>query len=107
MELRRTESTQGMFCKNCDWAVVSTFIPEIRRDIVEYELRVLGGDKHNYSHVRAVSSVMGVNFLEAREILENSRDAVFSGRAVDVLRVKKILDSSGVKYGINPYFIYS
>lgn len=107
MELRRAGSTQGLYCTQCDWAVVTTLFEEIRRDKKQYEVRITQGDVHNNEQVRAVASVAGVNFLAAIKILGESGSLVYTGRAVNVLQVKKGLESVGLRCVVSPDFVYS
>lgn len=96
-------SAQGLKCVNCDWSLVTTQISEIRVDEQEYDVRC-DGDFKSVAHIKAVAEVSGLNFLEAREALKGGHFVVFSGQAVDVLRVKEILGSVGVRYSIEPDF---
>ena len=44
LEHRRERSTQGAFCQNCGWSVVTTYVPPIQLDETRYEVRVANGD---------------------------------------------------------------
>lgn len=103
LEVFNEGSAQGLKCVNCEWSLVTTQIPEIRVDEQEYDVRC-DGDFKSVAHIKAVAEVSGLNFLEAREALKGGHFVVFSGQAVDVLRVKEILGSVGVWYSIEPDF---
>ncbi|MBW8849770.1 MAG: hypothetical protein JF600_03210 [Xanthomonadales bacterium] len=107
MEVRREGSTQGLYCTQCDWAVVTTVFPEIKKDMTQYEVRVTQGDVHNDGQIKAVASAAGVNFLAARRLLGEREPLVYSGRAIKVLEVKNSLESAGLTCVISPAFIYS
>lgn len=105
-ELRHQGSTQGIYCTQCDWAVVTTFFPEIKKDMTQYEVRITYGDASDESQIKAVASIAGINFLAARKLLKEPQPLVFSGRAVKVLEVKKDLEAVGLTCLISPEFNY-
>ena len=107
MELRRTGSTQGLFCKKCGWYLVTTHIPPMLLDETEYELRAIGGDFHNEAHVKAVAEVSGCNFLGARKLLQEDKPVVLRGRATEVARAETVLTAAGVGAQILPTFPHS
>ncbi|NBF01551.1 hypothetical protein GV819_04530 [Pseudomonas sp. Fl5BN2] len=78
-------------------------ISGIKVDETKYEVRC-GGDYKNKDHIKAVSEVMGCNFIMSREILKKDLSLVFVGQAVDVLRVKGVLVSVGVYFAVSPQF---
>lgn len=96
-ELKNFEeaSTQGLKCASCGWSVVTTHVPDIKVDEAKYEV-CCSGDYKNEAHIRAVSEVVGCNFLTARKTLERGRSLVFVGQAEEVLRVRDILVSAGL-----------
>lgn len=104
MELRHEGSTQGLYCTRCGWSVVTTHISEVRLDTTEYEVRIRDGNYRNEQHVKAVAHVSGVNFLAARKLLQDTQPIVFSGKAVDVVRVREILVAAGMACVISPEF---
>jgi len=105
-ELRQQGSTQGIYCTKCDWAVVTTFIPEIKKDMTDYKIRISSGDAHNEQHVKAVAMISGVNFLAARKLLQEPEAVVFEGRAVKVIVVRDALEKAGITCRIIPEFRY-
>ncbi|MFN4291833.1 MAG: hypothetical protein ACK4E7_13275 [Permianibacter sp.] len=105
-ELRQEGSTQGIYCTKCDWAVVTTFIPEIKKDATKYEVRISGGDAHNEQQVKAVAAISGVNFLAAKKLLQELEPVVFAGRAVKVVEVRDVLEKAGITCRISPEFRY-
>jgi hypothetical protein len=106
LEYRREGSVQGLYCKQCGWQVVTTYIPEIEVDETDYEVRARGGDFHNEAHVKAVADVSGRNFLGARKLLQESEPLVFRGKAPGVARVREVLGAAGIAYRIAPPFPY-
>lgn len=103
---RREGGTQGYFCKSCDWAVVTTYIPDIQLDETLYEVFVIGGDYQNGQQVKAVAAVSGLNFLAARQLLKIQRSMVFKGKAVKVKEIRGILADAGLSFEIFPEFPY-
>ncbi|HLO87738.1 MAG TPA: hypothetical protein VK203_22405 [Nostocaceae cyanobacterium] len=105
MEVRREGSTQGLYCTNCDWSVVTTYIPAIILDETLYKVSILNGDAQNKQHIRAVAQIVNVNFLAARKLLqEQSPLIVFRGDAKEVVRVREVLSMAGLVYEITPEF---
>ena len=102
LEARQEGSVQGLYCKNCGWQVVTTYIPPIELDKTDYEVRVTGGDFHNEAHVKAVAEVSGRNFLGARKLLQESEPRVFKGKATEVVRAEAVLTAAGVGVQILP-----
>ncbi|AFZ26623.1 hypothetical protein Cylst_4545 [Cylindrospermum stagnale PCC 7417] len=105
MEIRQEGSTQGLFCTNCDWSIVTTYIPETQRDETLYEVSIINGDAQNKQHIRTVAQVANVNFLAARKLLqERSPFVVFRGNAKEVVRVREVLSMPELVYEITPEF---
>lgn len=104
MEFRREGSVQGLFCKQCGWYLVTTYISAVQLDQTEYEVRAHGGDYRNESHLKAVSELSGRNFLGARQLLQQHAPVVFNGKAADVRRAREVLVAAGLGYQIQPPF---
>jgi hypothetical protein len=104
MEPRREGSAQGLFCKSCDWSVVTTQIPAILLDETIYEVRLMGGDFRNDAHVKAVAEVSGRNFLGARKQLQERESLVYKGQAPAVARAEAVLTAAGISVQITPPF---
>jgi large subunit ribosomal protein L7/L12 len=107
LEPAREGSVQGLLCKNCGWAVITSYIPAIELDETDYEVRARGGDYRNESHVRAVSELSGCNFLNARKLLQQHEPVVFTGKAPGVLRARNVLSAAGLDYQILPPFSHT
>ncbi len=103
-QVLREGLTLGLSCTRCTWSVVSTCIPEIQLDYTSYEVRVGGGDYRNRPQIKLVADISGVNFLEARKLLQQTEPLIFSGRAVDVVPVREALNRAGLVCTITPEF---
>jgi hypothetical protein len=106
IEFRREGSVQGYYCKSCDWAVVTTYIPEIQLDDTKYQVRVSGANFQNGEHVRIVSAASGLNFIAARKLLQQENPLVFEGEAPKVVEWRSKLAAVGLKSEISPPFRY-
>jgi|SRR5687767_7644376 hypothetical protein len=106
-QLRREGSVQGLFCSQCGWSLVTTYIPAIQLDETDYEVRAFDGDYRNERHLRAVSAVSGRNLLDARKLLRQHEPVVFKGKAPDVLRARRVLVAAGLGYRIQPPFAHA
>lgn len=100
-------STQGLYCSKCQrWLVVATYIPPIDSDVQEYRVIVVGGDYRNTEHVKAISSVSNLNFLQARNVLQEAAAEVLKDRARTVQSAVSLLARVGIRYRIEPDFPY-
>jgi hypothetical protein len=104
MEIRREGSSQGLFCTQCDWSVVTTRISEVKLDTTLYEIVACDGNPDDARHVKAVAQVSGTNFLATRKILQREFPIVFKGIAVDVLQVRETLAGVGIRCQVTPEF---
>lgn len=100
-------STQGLYCTKCQkWLVAATYIPPIDSDTQEYRVILESGDFRNTEHVKAISSVSNVNFLQARNVLREAAAEVIKDKARTVQTAVSLLDSVGIRYRIEPDFPY-
>jgi hypothetical protein len=106
IEFRREDSVQGLYCKICDSAVVTTYIPRIDIDETIYRVRVLDADFHNEDHVRIVSAISGLKFLAARRLLQQEKPLMLEGKAPNVLQARDKLVNAGLRTEISPEFNY-
>ena len=106
VEFRREESVQGYYCKRCDWAVVTTYIPPIELDETKYQVRITGANYQDEKQVKVVSSASGLNFLQSRKLLQQENPVVFEGVASKVLKVRDALVGAGLHCNISPPFSY-
>jgi len=106
LEFRVQGSTEGFFCTQCDWSVVTTSIPPIVSDIKKYQIYLLSADYQNKEQIQAISKVANVNFLQARKMMQKRRPLLFEGKAIDVEKNRTILNEFSIQYEIIPYFPY-
>lgn len=100
----REGRTDGIRCTQCDWSVATTYTPPIQLDPTIYEVRISHGDYKDARQVKAVAHVVGGNFLNAREILQDSQPIVFNGKAQHVVQVRESLLAAGLMVAIKPEF---
>jgi len=106
-EFRVEGSTQGFFCTQCDWALVTTRIPEIAQDIVKYKLYLLSADPHDKDQIKVLSKIGNINFLQARKMAqEEERPLVLQDEALVIEKARKCFDKASIQYEIEPYFPY-
>ncbi|MBP6706145.1 MAG: hypothetical protein KA134_02535 [Achromobacter sp.] len=104
LEARREGASQGMFCTQCSWAVVTTCLPDFLRDATSYQVTVISGDVDNAEHVTAVASLAGVGAPDARKLLQTPAGLVFTGFAYEVAPMKEALAEAGLDFRIEPPF---
>lgn len=107
LEHRIKGSTQGLFCEQCDkWVIVTTYIPEIRRDETRYKMYLLSADSNNKQHIIALAKATNINFLQARKMIQRNKSLILEDEAVAINKVRKILHDLSIKYDIQPLFPY-
>lgn len=107
LEARAEGRVQGLFCKHCGWAVITSRFPAIEFDQTDYEIRAIGGDFLNKVHVKAVAEITGRNFLGARKLLQETEPLVYRGQAPEVARFAAVLTAAGLGVQIVPPFPHS
>ena len=104
---RIQDSTQGLFCERCDeWILVTTYIPEIRRDETRYKIYLHSADSKNKQHIKALAKAANINFLQARKMIQEDKPLILEEEAVAVDRTRKIFDDLSIEYDIKPLFPY-
>lgn len=105
-EFRREGSVQGWFCTNCDWSVVTTYIPEIELDPVVYSICNIKGIHGNADQLRAVTKLNGGNFLEAKALLLTNGAVILKGNAPEILLALRQLRRVNLEVEVMPKFEY-
>ena len=98
--------TQGISCKQCDWSVVTTYIPPHLLDRTIYTVQIKFCDYRNKDQIKTVAKVIGGSFLNARQFLKNYPSIVFTGNALQVMQVRDLLVAVDVQIAIEPTFPY-
>lgn len=95
--------SSGVICRNCGWSVVTTNLSKMLTEPARYEIRLVNGDHRNLDHLTAVAHSAGINFLEARKLLQGpSGSVIYSGRASEIIKVAEKLNLDGLNYEIVP-----
>jgi DNA-directed RNA polymerase subunit RPC12/RpoP len=103
-EVIKEGRTVGTQCTNCNWSVVTTYIPPIEQDAVIYTVRIASGNPHNQQQIKLIAQLADCNFLQARKLMQEKETAVFQGRASQILAVKQSLMNANFSVSIEPYF---
>lgn len=106
LEYRIEESLQGLFCTQCDWSVVTTYIPQIYQDLTQYKMYLCCTSSHNVEQLKAISTVANINLIQARKISQENQPLILEGKAPQISEARKIFDSFFVTYTIKPQFPY-
>ena len=99
-------SSMGQRCPSCGWSLVTTFTPPILEDEGEYTIALLADNETSPRVLKAVSRIMGCNYIAAKKLILEAPLELFTGHAPDVLERKLMLESAGVLIGITPEFPY-
>lgn len=105
LEGRIKGSTQGTFCVNCDWSVVTTYFPPIREDSTRYQVTVTSGEFRNPLHLGIVARLRDANWLAARALLKDPKGfVIFAGSAYETAEIRNELSAAGLGFTIEPPF---
>lgn len=100
-------SSMGQRCPNCGWSLVTTYTPPVLEDDREYTITLLAGNDASLVALKAISHLMGCNYITARKLVLEAPSTLFVGRAADILERRTALESTGVLIAITPEFPYS
>lgn len=99
-------SSMGQRCPSCGWSLVTTYTPPILEDYGEYTITLLAGNDASPATLKAVSRLMGCNYITARKLVLDAPKTLFVGCAYDILERKTMLENAGVLIAISPEFPY-
>ncbi len=95
------DSTSGLFCTNCDWCIVTTYIPEIVEDVTKYRVFLLNANSKNINQIKVLSKIANTNYLKAKKMIEYENTLIFEGRASEVFEALKDLDNHSITVSAN------
>ena len=85
-----------IYCSKCErWLVAATYFSPIESDTNEYQVVLMGGDFKNTAHVKAVSNVSNLNFLQARNAMQEGAAVVVKGNAIVIQNAASIFVRRG------------
>ncbi|MCD2511653.1 hypothetical protein [Comamonas endophytica] len=96
--------TIGEKCTRCNWSVVTTYIPSIEQDDTLYSINLKNANHHDKDQIKAISKIAGINFLQARNLLQKEKIIVFKGKATEIKLIKSILENANISINIHPKF---
>lgn len=95
----------GWKCPNCNWGVVTTYIPPIMLDTVKYMIKLPPVENPSLDMIRAASRVFHCNYLATKKYLQtgtwSSCDLAESTQSI-----ARALSKDGIPYSISPDFPY-
>lgn len=95
----------GLFCDNCQqWAVVTTYIPQINLDENLYKIYLVNKEKADRSNIKLIANISNINFLEAKKLLDNSNSIIYEGKAIEVVKIIKELKKAKLEFKCIPEF---
>lgn len=106
MEYRRDETTQGWYCTNCGWNVVTSYIEPIYEDVTTYNVFSSRNIQVGVEQLKAISKIKNINFIEAKHVLETEGNLIYKGKAVEIKEVRDKLEKNMVEYYMKPEFPY-
>lgn len=107
MEYSIKGNTQGYYCKNCEWSVVTSFLPDYLGDTIVYTVYLLPGQSINIDKIKTIASISSLNFIESKNFFSSdSKLKLYSGVAFEVLKIVKCLKSTNIEFEILPNFPY-
>ena len=106
MNYRIEGHTQGWFCPVCKWGIVTSYFSEIELDMTEYSIYIKSAENIDIDKIRVVSKIAGVNYIAAKQILENGDTCILKARAEDILEAISKLKNVNLPYEVTPEFNY-
>ena len=104
MQYFREYSTQGWKCPKCGWEVVTTYIDPMHEDETLYEIIISSDNAIDKGSIFLLKEVTHLTTPDALIILKSGNYIFYKGKAVDIMKKKKDLDSMGIRYVILPEF---
>ena len=95
----------GMECPNCGWGWITTKDNPLMTDRTIYNVTVKSAEATK-DNIKIISSILNVNYLEAKNILNSLPKEIFCGKAYEVKKIKDILAKSKIEFEIIPKFVY-
>ncbi len=93
-------------CSKCEWAVASTYNGPEYSDNTIYHVYIVQDDDNDVKKIKSVAKICGVNFIQAKAILQAEKTLVAEGLAYKVRDKIKQIRESNVKYMIEPEYRY-
>ena len=98
------DSTQRIKCTNCDYDVVTTFIPEIEIDETLYTIKITSSN-YSLDFIKSLSKITTLNFISVKKMLD-SNSFEFSSNAITIKKLKELCISNSIEYSVYPDFKY-
>lgn len=96
----------GMVCPHCGWGWATSYIEPIMADPAVYTVILRDGTPASEDAVKTVSRIAGVNFLQAKRMIENAPVTVFAGKGAAVRCALGELRAAAIRYRVDPPFPY-
>jgi hypothetical protein len=97
-------SCQGQYCENCDrFGIVTSYFPPIYSDKNIYNVYIKHENYNNVEKLPIVSKISNKNYIQIRKTTPHDLE-VFQGKAIEVLRILKLLQISNIDYYTVPDF---
>lgn len=106
IEHRIINHTQGWYCDNCGWNVVTTYFSPIEKDSNVYKVFIKEGITVNINQIKVISKLAGINFLSAKKLLGSGTLFIFEGRARDIFEKLILLSENDISYITEPPYPY-
>ena len=92
-------SSMGQRCPSCGWSLVTTFTPPILVDERDYIISLLPGNETSPGALRAVSRLLGCNYVAAKRALaEGARGNSSPGERLRFSRSASNLSTLGWRW---------
>ena len=96
----------GMKCPKCGWGWVTSYIEPKLEDETLYTIILDQGNQSNAKELKAVSTVAGCNYIQAKSLITESPYKLIEGLAIDIESCIEMLDKASVKYHVEPEWPY-
>lgn len=99
-------NTQGWWCPDCGWNVITSYIDEIDLDMTVYSVFIKNSVDIDKEKIKFIAKTANVSFNMAKQILEKKQVCILKGKATEVKKIIDKLQELKIDFTISPLFKY-
>ena len=108
MIFKINKGTQGWYCPQCNWNLVTSYIEDLNIDETEYSLyiKIKKTSVIDFEKIKIVSKIANVNYVNAKKMLELNEICILTAKAPVIKAAISTLKEFHIDYFVNPKFLY-
>lgn len=91
-------------CQECGWSIATSHIDPIYEDETIYSISTGPNSTTSKEALKAVSRIVGGNFISAKRLLETPGSPLIEGKAPVIKECLEALACAGVDFDVKPAF---